>query len=177
MANKALLLDRDGTIIKDKHYLNDPAEIEYLPGTFEALKLISESGYLIIIVTNQSGIPRGLISEPQLRSIHEKIQSDFKQKKLHITEFYHAPHLPNSDHPWRKPNPGMLLQAAKDHNLDLSRCWMIGDKDVDVMAGRNAGASTILYGCPVTQYQQINSTHQASHWDEVSRLILSQNDE
>ena len=148
--NKAVFFDRDGTLIVDKHYLNDPNDIEYMPGAFTALKKLSDAGYMLIVVTNQSGIPRGKVTEENLHQIHSNMQSEFEKHGFKIEEYYFSPHLPDSDHPTRKPNPGMLLQASEEHSVDLKSSWMIGDKDIDVEAGHRAGARSILFDGNIT---------------------------
>jgi histidinol-phosphate phosphatase family protein len=140
---KAVFLDRDGTIIIDKHYLNDPAQVEFFPGAIEALQSLQKD-FLLIVVTNQSGIARGLVQVENLQLIHEKMQSVLKPHGVQIAAFYHSPHAADSNHPMRKPNPGMLIQAAKDHRINLGSSFMIGDKPIDVEAGHRAGTKSIL---------------------------------
>ena len=173
MSQKALLLDRDGTLIIDKNYLNDPKDIEYFPELFENFKKLKQAGFLFIVVTNQSGIPRGLVTEEQMQSIHDQIQKDFKSQGLKITQFYHSPHLPESNHPLRKPNPGMLLEAQKDHHLDLSKCWMIGDKDIDVFAGEKVNSKTLLFETRVDRYESLTPTYRSPNWSDATQKILS----
>lgn len=146
MKNKLLILDRDGTLIFDKVYLNDPANIEYLPGVFTALKQFQKKGFQFAVATNQSGIPRGKVQLENLLSIHQRMRGDFERQGLTIEKFYFSPHLPDSDHPSRKPNPGMLLQALKDLVGDPGSSWMIGDKMIDVEAGHRAGCRSALIG-------------------------------
>ncbi len=141
--NKAIFLDRDGTIIVDKNYLNDPEQIEFFPQAIEALKAL-QNDFLLIVVTNQSGIARGLVQVENMHLIHEKMQALLKLHGVQISAFYHSPHAANSNHPMRKPNPGMLLQAAKDHRIELAASFMIGDKPIDVEAGHRAGTKSIL---------------------------------
>jgi histidinol-phosphate phosphatase family protein len=141
---KAIFLDRDDTIIVDKAYLNDPDKIEYLPKAIEGLLDFQRMGFILIIVTNQSGIPRGLVTLENLELIHRKMSRQLRDSGVEITDFYFAPHMPDSQHPWRKPNPGMILQAAEDHSLDLSQSWMIGDGKADVEAGNRAGCRTVM---------------------------------
>ncbi len=141
---KAVFLDRDGTVIIDKIYLNDPDQIEYFPHAEEAIQSLCRAGFLICIATNQSGIPRGLVQIENLDEIHRRISVHLKKWDIEIAGYYYAPHLPNSDHELRKPNPGMLLLGAEEHNIDLSKSWMIGDRMTDVEAGRRAGTKTIF---------------------------------
>ncbi|MEK6555664.1 MAG: HAD family hydrolase [Bdellovibrionota bacterium] len=144
--SKAIFLDRDGTLIVDKVYLNDPEQIEYLPGVFSALRELRDAGFIFLIVTNQSGIPRGLVSIDNLNEIHRRIRYAFSENGVDLQEFYYAPYPTDSEHPMRKPNPGMILQGAKDYNVDLSQSWMIGDRMIDVEAGHRAGVKTIMVG-------------------------------
>lgn len=141
---KAILLDRDGTLIVDRIYLNDPGQIEYLPGVFDALRMLRDSGYVFAVATNQSGVPRGLVDVRNLDEIHRVIQADFCRYGVDILSFHSAPYMTDNDHFLRKPNPGMLLEAAHWHRLDAGRCWMVGDRDTDVEAGHRAGMKSAL---------------------------------
>jgi len=134
---KALFLDRDDTIIKNIPYMNKVEDIEYLPGVFEALRVVQDKGYRIFIVTNQSGLSRGLISFKELEAIHKKIRDDFSLKGLKICKYYISPYI--HKHPRRKPGPELLLEAERDFNIDLKNSIMVGDGDRDVDAGYNAG--------------------------------------
>ncbi|MDX9730709.1 MAG: HAD family hydrolase [Bdellovibrionales bacterium] len=141
---KTIFLDRDGTIIIDKVYLNDPDQIEYLPDVFEALRLLRDAGYQFVIVTNQSGIARRLVTMENLDEIHRRIQAEFSKHGIHFSGFYYAPYSVESRHPIRKPNPGMLLRGAEDHRANLESSWMVGDRITDVIAGSRAGCRTVL---------------------------------
>lgn len=141
---KAVFLDRDGTIIVDKVYLNDPNQIEYLPNAFEGLKLFKEMGFKIYVATNQSGVPRGKVSLENLYEIHKRIGDECERQGVKIEKFYYAPYMTDSNHHMRKPNPGMLEAAHKDFGVDFKNSWMIGDKMLDVEAGHAAGARSIL---------------------------------
>lgn len=140
---KAIFLDRDGTIIVDKHYLNDPNEVEFCAGAVQGLQNLQKD-FLLVVVTNQSGIARGLVQVENMHLIHQKMQDLLKPHGVTLTAFYHSPHAADSNHPLRKPNPGMLLQAAKEHRIDLAHSYMIGDKPIDVEAGHRAGCKSIL---------------------------------
>lgn len=147
MAKKpAVILDRDGTLIVDHIYLNDPERIEYLPGVFEALRILRDHGFVFCVATNQSGVPRGFVDVKNLDEIHRRIEAKFASQGVHILSFHSAPYMTDSDHWFRKPNPGMLFEAAHWHNLDLSRSWMIGDRMTDVEAGHRAGCRSVLLG-------------------------------
>ena len=144
--NRAIFFDRDGTLIVDKVYLNDPDQIEYLPGVFEALVQLQKAGFVFFIATNQSGIPRGLVTIENLTEIHRRMAEAFAQHGVKFKEFFFAPFPTESDHPLRKPNPGMLLAGAEKYGIDLKKSWMIGDRMLDVEAGHRAGARSILVG-------------------------------
>ena len=144
MAQKAIILDRDGTIIIDKVYLNDPNQIEYLPRSFAALQMLRDAGYTFFIATNQSGVARGIVEIGNLYEIHRRIRADFCRHGVDILGFYYAPYMTDTDHYMRKPNPGMLFAAATDFNIDLRASWMIGDRLTDVEAGHRAGCKTVL---------------------------------
>jgi D-glycero-D-manno-heptose 1,7-bisphosphate phosphatase len=136
---KAVLLDRDGTLIVDRIYLNDPNQIEYLPGVFEALRLLRDAGYVFAVATNQSGVPRGIVDVRNLDEIHRIIQADFCRYGVDILSFHSAPYMTDNDHKFRKPNPGMLEEACSWHRIDARKSWMVGDRETDVIAGHRAG--------------------------------------
>lgn len=146
MKKPAVILDRDGTLIVDRIYLNDPEQIEYLPGVFEALRLLRDHGFVFCVATNQSGVPRGLVDVRNLDEIHRRIQAKFAAEGVDILSFHSAPFMTDNDHHFRKPNPGMLLEAAQWYNLDLPRSWMVGDRMSDVEAGHRAGTRSVLLG-------------------------------
>jgi histidinol-phosphate phosphatase family protein len=156
LKKKAIFFDRDGTLIVDKVYLNDPDKIEYLPGVFEALRNLRDAGFVFLIATNQSGVPRGLVTIENLNEIHRRIRFKFAEHGVDILDFYYAPYLTDFDHIMRKPNPGMLLQGASEHNIDLSLSWMVGDKWVDVEAGHRAGTRSVLVGVSDNKNENIN---------------------
>lgn len=137
--NKAAFLDRDGTIIIDMVYLNDPEKIHVFPESYEAIRLLNSKGFIVILATNQSGIARGLVQEENLHTINNKIIEDFKANDALISDVYYCPHPVDGGCECRKPNAGMLQMGAEKHNIDLSQSWMVGDRMTDVVAGNNAG--------------------------------------
>lgn len=150
---KAIFLDRDGTINKYVGFLREFEQFELLPNTSEAIKKINDSGYLAIVVTNQPVVARGEVTFDQLDQIHNKMETLLGKDGAYLDGIYFCPHHPHKgfegeipelkvECECRKPKPGMLLQAAKDFNIDLSKSWMIGDSDNDILAGENAGCST-----------------------------------
>lgn len=154
---KAVFLDRDGTINKYVGFLRDIDQFELIEGVAEAIKQINTSGYLCIVVTNQPVIARGEVTVPQLEEIHNKMETLFGLEGAYIDGLYYCPHHPHKgfegevlelkfDCECRKPKPGMLLKAAEDFNIDLSESWMVGDGENDIKAGENAGCKTCLIG-------------------------------
>lgn len=154
---KAIFLDRDGTINKYVGYLRTPEQFELLDGVGEAIRKINLSGYLAIVVTNQPVIARGEVTVDGLQEIHNKMETMLGKEGAYLDGVYYCPHHPDKGFAGeveelkivcecRKPKAGLLLQAAKDFNIDLSQSWMIGDSENDVLAGRNAGCKTALIG-------------------------------
>jgi len=139
--NKALFLDRDGVINADKGHVYLKEHFEFLPGIFETCRKYASQEYLIIIVTNQAGIAKGIYTEEDFDLLTEWMVNQFSNEGITISKVYHCPHHPEIDGicECRKPEPGMLLQAIKDFNLDISECVLIGDKETDLEAGRRAG--------------------------------------
>lgn len=154
---KAIFLDRDGTINKYVGYLRTPEQFELLEGAGEAIRKINLSGYLAIVVTNQPVIARGEVTVDGLQEIHNKMETMLGKEGAYLDGVYYCPHHPDKGFAGeveelkivcecRKPKAGLLLEAAKDFNIDLSQSWMIGDSENDVLAGKNAGCKTALIG-------------------------------
>jgi D-glycero-D-manno-heptose 1,7-bisphosphate phosphatase len=148
---RAVFLDRDGTIIEDVGYLDDCSRMKFLPGAVESIRLLNKSGYKVIIVTNQAGIARGYFSEEKLKEINARMLEKMAGQGAHIDKIYYCPHhIEGSieeykkECSWRKPNPGMLEAAAREYDLDIANSFMIGDKINDIEAGHRAGCRTIL---------------------------------
>ncbi len=141
MKQKAVFLDRDGTLIEEVNFLNKVEDLCFFTYTNEAVKLLKTNGFLVIVLTNQSGIGRGIFAESAVHNIHNAIQNHLTEK---IDSFYFCPHLPNEGCNCRKPNLGMIELACKDFEIDLENSWMIGDKILDVELGFNANIKTAL---------------------------------
>ncbi len=170
---KAVFLDRDGTIIRDMVYLNDPAAIDVFTESYEAIKLLNQAGYVIILVTNQSGVARGIVQEPILKQINQIIVDDFRKNGAEILDVYYCAESVDSNHANRKPNPGMLLDAAEKHQIDLKQSWMVGDRMTDVDAGLRAGCKSILLQNSTTPKFEISETLVvASEMLDAARIIL-----
>ncbi|HNS21168.1 MAG TPA: HAD family hydrolase [Sedimentisphaerales bacterium] len=151
MSNAAIFFDRDGTLIHDPGYLNHPDQVQLLDGAAEALRELRGLSYKTVVVSNQSGVARGIVTEEMLERIHERLRDLLSTKGASLDKVYYCPYHPDGvidqyrkDSDWRKPKPGMLLAAAKEMDIDLTKSWMIGDNERDVEAGRTAGCRTIL---------------------------------
>jgi len=149
--NRAVFLDKDGTLIENVPYNVDPERVALLPGAAEALQTFHAAGYLLVVVSNQSGVARGRFDEQALRPVQRRLETLCADAAAPLSRFYYCPHHPDGRVPryaiacdCRKPQPGLLLRAAEDHAIDLSHSWMIGDILDDIEAGRRAGCATIL---------------------------------
>lgn len=148
---KCVFLDRDGNINVEKDYLHKVEEFEFIDGAREAIKLFNDLGYLVVIVTNQSGVARGYYDESSVKTLHDYLQKEVEKIGGHIDGFYYCPHHPEKgigeyklDCSCRKPEPGMFLKAQKDLDIDFSSSIMVGDKISDIKAGENLGMRSIL---------------------------------
>ncbi|MCS7152193.1 MAG: HAD family hydrolase [Endomicrobia bacterium] len=137
-----IFLDRDGTIIVDKVYLNNPDEVEFIDGVIDGLKKLYDNGYKLVIVTNQSGVSRGKVSLDNLEKIHEKIKSILNAHGVSLFKIFYCPHLPEDNCECRKPKIGMVKEIENIINKEKS--FVIGDKDSDIGFGKNLGIKTIL---------------------------------
>jgi len=148
---KCVFLDRDGNINIEKDYLHKIEDFEFIKGAKESIKIFNDLGYLVVVVTNQSGVARGYYDESSVEKLHNHLQREVEAIGGHIDGFYYCPHHPEKgigkykvDCDCRKPEPGMFLQAKKDLDIDFSKSIMVGDKISDVKAGKNLGMRSIL---------------------------------
>ena len=139
--SRAVFLDRDGTIIHDADYCSDPEQVHVLEGAPEALRRLKGKGYKLIVITNQSGIGRGFFTLEQYRAVETEVLRQLGPGLIDAT--YFCPDTPEQPSKCRKPAPGMILEAARDHDVDLARSFFVGDKEIDAECGRNAGVRTI----------------------------------
>ena len=144
MRNKAVFIDRDGTINIDGPYLDDPDKFEMYPGVGEGVKKLKEDGFKIIVMTNQSGIARGYFTEEILSNIHERMEIEFNAFGVELDGIYYCPHHPDDDCDCRKPKTGLFEKAIEEHDIDVNQSYMVGDKILDVEAGQKIGVKTIL---------------------------------
>lgn len=154
---RAVFLDRDGTINRFVGFLRDPEQLELLEGAAEAIRMLNTAGRLAVVATNQPVIARGEVTRTGLEQIHKKLETELGQRGAYLDRIYYCPHHPDGGFPGeipelktdcacRKPKPGLLLQAARELNIELAASWMIGDSERDVLAGRAAGCRTALIG-------------------------------
>ncbi len=150
---RAIFLDRDGTLNPDPGYISDPAQFELFPGVGPALRRLAKAGYILVLITNQSGMARGLISEAQLEAIHQKLKRLLAADSVELAGIYYCPHHPDfpdsqgvADCSCRKPKPALILRAIEELNIDASQSFMIGDKGSDIQLGLNAGVTPIFIG-------------------------------
>jgi D-glycero-D-manno-heptose 1,7-bisphosphate phosphatase len=151
----AVFLDRDGTLIEDVDYLRRLDQLMPFPWTIDALRLLNRGGFATVVVTNQSAVGRGMVTEDLVRATHSAFDALVTAGGARIDAYYYCPHHPEATVEryraqcrCRKPGPGMIEQAAAELGLDLSRSWMVGNRGLDVETGRNAGVRSILVGSP-----------------------------
>ncbi|PYL66239.1 MAG: HAD family hydrolase [Verrucomicrobia bacterium] len=137
----AVFIDRDGTIIEDADYCSHPKQVKVFPGVPEALRRLKSKGFKLIVITNQSGIGRGFFTVDQYRAVESEVSRQLGHGLIDAT--YFCPDVPGQHSSDRKPSPGMVLQAQREHQIDLARSFFVGDKEIDVECGRNAGVRTI----------------------------------
>ncbi len=145
MGVKAVFLDRDGVINVEKDYTHKIEDFEFLPGVFEAVKSFNEKGYIVVVVTNQSGIGRGYYTDEDFQKLTEYMKKEFENNGAKIAAVYYCPHSPEDGCECRKPEPGMLLAAKNDFDIEMESSWMIGDKEGDIEAALASGiTNTVL---------------------------------
>ena len=188
MSRAAIFLDRDGTICEEVGYVNHLSRSRLLPGSLEAIRLINQAGLLAVVTTNQSGVARGYFSEDLVEAVHAQLLSAVSSGGARLDAIYHCPHHPSEGSPpWRaacdcrKPKPGMILRAAREHGIDLAGSYVVGDSVVDIEAGAAAGLPGVLvltgYGRGLLEHQKHRFKTEPAHAAEdllgAVRFILS----
>ncbi|MBD3881489.1 HAD family hydrolase [Phormidium tenue FACHB-886] len=184
MNHRAVFLDKDGTLVEDIPYNVDPARLQFTPGALTGLQLLYKAGYQLIVISNQSGIARGYFAETALSAVVQGLQDRLSKVGVMLSGFYYCPHHPEGSIPaytfqcgCRKPQPGLLQQAAREHSIDLSQSWFIGDILHDVAAGRSAGCRTILLDNGNETEWQLSAErlphHLVSDLHEAARVIMA----
>jgi histidinol-phosphate phosphatase family protein len=169
-ARRALFIDRDGTLIVDVGYPRDPARVEPIPGAADALRDL-QSELALVIVSNQSGIGRGLVSEAEALAVHDRVIDVFRRAGVEFAGAYYCPHAPDAGCACRKPAPGLLVDAARELGIDLASSIMLGDKASDVAAGIAAGCRHVLRLGPDTD--GADGSQRCDDWSAVARVVRS----
>jgi len=183
MSTKAVFLDRDGTIIEDRGYIRDPSDVALLPGAGDAIRRLADAGHLIVVVSNQSGVARGIFDQATLDVVHKRMEELLREHHAPLHGVYYCPFLDGPEavvadyrkkSDMRKPEPGMLRKAATELDIDLTRSWMIGDSATDVEAGATAGCGTILIQKNgVVSPSRVAPTHRVTSLSEAAELLES----
>ncbi len=177
MARRYVLLDRDGTIIVEKHYLSDPEGVELIPGAGEALRRLQALGLGLAVVTNQSGIARGYLDRERLDAIHARLESELADHDVRLDGLFHCPHHPDEGCGCRKPEPGLAARAAAELGFEPGQAFVVGDGAGDVGLGRRIGATSLLvrtgYGRQVEARGEPRADYVVNDLAEAGRLIES----
>ena len=172
-----VLLDRDGTIIVERHYLADPGQIEFLPGAIDGLRHLLSMGLGLVVLTNQSAVGRGFFDETHLDLIHRHLRELLNDNGIHLEGIYFCPHTPESNCSCRKPRPGLAERAAKELEFDLQASFLIGDKPADIELGRAVRATTFLvrtgYGAGFVNDPTVNPDYVADDLSAAAQTIQS----
>jgi D-glycero-D-manno-heptose 1,7-bisphosphate phosphatase len=181
-AKPAAFLDRDGVINYDDGYIGTIERFRFMPGAAAAIRRLNEAGYLVFIASNQAGIGRGLYGEDDFQSFMAWMKARFRDEGIEIAAVYHCPDHPTAgigpyrrENPWRKPGPGMILQAAKDLDLDLAASWLVGDKLSDMEAAKAAGVGMpVLFDGQGPKDSQRRFFRQMGSLTEIRDLFMRQ---
>jgi len=172
----AVFLDRDGTINIEKQYLHRYEDWEWIAGAIGAIKKLNDAGILVIVITNQAGIARGMYNKTDVELLHERVSKELQTHGAHIDAYYYCPHHPDFGNKMacscRKPAPGLLFKAQKQWDIDLNRSAIFGDKASDIEAGQAAGVETFLVSTGYGQLQRNLLTSEVSYVDNI--LMASQ---
>ena len=172
---RLVLLDRDGTIIVERHYLSNPFQVELIPGVAEGLRQLSQKGLGLVVLTNQSGVRRGFFDETRLILIHQRLCELLAAEQVWLDGIYYCPHVPEDGCSCRKPQPGLIEQAKKQLNFDPQAAFVIGDKPCDVELGQRVGATTILvrtgYGAEVAAEALVTPDYIVDDMREAAQVI------
>ena len=175
MKRRAVFIDRDGTISEEVGYINHPSRFRVFPFSSAAIKLLNESGWLAIVVTNQAGVARGYFSEEMIQTVHEGLRRDLEMDGARLDAIYYCAHHPSVGEPpyrfdcdCRKPKPGLISRAVEEFDIDPSSSWMVGDRYSDIELARNAGIHSAFV---MTGYGRGEWEHQQSTWQHQPDLI------
>jgi D-glycero-D-manno-heptose 1,7-bisphosphate phosphatase len=170
-----VLLDRDGTLIIERHYLSDPQQVELIPGVAAGLRQLKNCQLGLVVITNQSGVGRGLFGQDTLDLIHRRLCELLEAQGVHLDGIYLCPHLPEDKCPCRKPQPGLIELAAKELEFDPREAFVVGDKPCDIEVGRQVGATTFLvrtgYGNQVAAQDMVTPDYIVDGLNEAAHVI------
>jgi len=173
--NRAVFIDRDGTISEEVGYINHVSRFRLFPYSAAALKQLHDNGYLAIVITNQAGVARGYFSEEMVQAIHTQMTRDLESSGARVDAIYYCAHHPTVGEPpyqldcdCRKPKPGLLLRAARDYDIDLANSWMVGDRYSDIELAANAGVKSALV---LSGYGRGEWEHQRENWTIQPDLV------
>ena len=182
MSNRAVFFDRDGTLIEHYDYLTDPDQVKLLPTVIKALRLLKDRDFQLVVVTNQSAVARGMLTEKKLLEIHDRMKYLLAEEGAYLDQIYYCPYHPEGvvdkyrrDSDMRKPAPGMLYLAARELELDLEQCWIVGDDDRDIEAGKHANCRTVFikpHHSPLVQRGSATPDFQAVNLQEAANQII-----
>lgn len=144
MKSRAVFLDRDGTIARDVDYCRRPEDLDIFPAAGEAVRLLNNHGFKVVVITNQSGIARGYFNEQTLASIHQKMADELGRSGAKLDAIYHCPHHPDDSCECRKPKTALFRRAAQEMNIEFSLSYIVGDSSIDIKAGKALGCKTVL---------------------------------
>lgn len=173
--NRAIFIDRDGTISEEVGYINHLSRFRLFPYSAAALNQLHKNGYLAIVITNQAGVARGYFSEAMVQEIHQQMKKELETSGARLDAIYYCAHHPSVGEPpyqldcdCRKPKPGLLLRAAQDNNIDLANSWMVGDRYSDIELAANAGVKSALV---LSGYGRGEWEHQRESWSRQPDLV------
>jgi D-glycero-D-manno-heptose 1,7-bisphosphate phosphatase len=170
-ADKVVVLDRDGTIVFDRHYLSDPDGLEFLPGAADGLRAMHDAGYRLVVITNQSGVGRGMFSLQALQRMNERLMQMVAATGANLERIYCCPHRPEDRCDCRKPRPKLLLDAARELGFRPECSVVIGDKPSDVEFGAAVGATTMLVAATDTEQAAVKADHVVHDLQQAARLL------
>ena len=175
MKQRAVFIDRDGTISEEVGYINHPSRFRLFPYAAAAIKQLNQNGWLAIVITNQAGVARGYFSEDMIQTVHAAMMKELEHGDARIDAVYYCAHHPSVGEPpyrfacdCRKPKPGLITSAAQDFNIDLGSSWMVGDRYSDVELARNAGVKSMFV---MSGYGRGEWEHQRANWKAQPDLI------
>ena len=175
MSKPAIFFDRDGTIIEQyPGYLKDPNNVKLIDGVIPALKLFQEEGFLLVIISNQSGIGRGLVTKKEANDVHIKLISLLGEEKIKINFSYYCPHKPEDVCHCRKPSPTMIYSSSIKLDIDLKKSYMIGDQITDIKSGMYAGCKTVLFNNKLEDTTSVKPDFMLNSWEEIAYYTMGE---